>query len=236
MTFLSKILITTLGVGVLGWASVARAEGPSGATEATPSDPAPSQFAPALRRGDWLSSFGLHASVGLAFGGDELVELAYADGSTSAVHAGEGVSLSGGLTWTPLWFGDRVGLGLGLDAGWKYKSTYDQADGSVKLARVPLMASARGLVAIDSSWHGLLAVGGILELSPHLYGDGVLGGVDAQFDDALGGMLELGVLWGRPEALGVEITGRWSIMSYELMGQSISASNGSINLTAHFFL
>lgn len=236
MTILSKILITTLGLGTLGWASVARAEAPSAAPEATPSDRAQDGFAATLRRGDWSSSLGLHASLGLAFGGDELVELTYSDGSASAIQAGEGVSFSGGLTWTPLWFGDRVGLGLGLDAGWKYKSTPVQSDGSVKLERIPLMASVRSLVAVDGSWHGLLAVGGILELNPHLYGDGVLGGVDARFDDALGGMMELGVLWGRPEAVGLEITGRWSILSYEYMGESVNASSGSINLTGHFFL
>jgi hypothetical protein len=236
MTILSKILMTTLGVGMLGWASVARAEAPSAAPEATPPGPAPNEFVPALRRGDWLSSLGLHASLGIAFGGDELAELTYTDGSTTAVHAGEGIAFSGGLTWTPLWFGNRVGLGLGLDAGWKYKSTYVQSDGSIKLERVPLMASLRSLVAFGSSWHGLLALGGILELNPHLYGDGVLGGVDARFDDALGGMMELGVLWGRPEAVGLEITGRWSILSYEYMGESVNASSGSINLTGHFFL
>ncbi|WP_437752404.1 hypothetical protein [Sorangium sp. So ce1389] len=236
MTILSKILITTLGVGMLGWASVARAEAPSAAPEATPSDPAPNEFAAALHRGDWLSSLGLHASLGLAFGGDQLAELTYSDGSTTTVHAGEGVSFSGGLTWTPLWFGNRVGLGLGLDAGWKYKSTYAQSDGSVKLERVPLMASLRSLVAFGGSWHGLLAVGGILELKPHLYGDGVLSSVDARFDNALGGMMELGILWGRPKAFGFEITGRWSILSYEYMGESADASSGSINLTGHLFL
>ncbi|WP_438036197.1 hypothetical protein [Sorangium sp. So ce204] len=233
MTINSKILITALGVGILGWASVARAEAPSAAPEA---DAAPNEFAPALRRGEWLSSLGLHASLGLAFGGDELAELTYSDGSTTAVHAGEGVSLSGGLTWTPLWLGDRVGLGLGLDAGWKYKSTLVDADGSIKLERIPLMASVRSLVAIDSSWHGVVAAGGILELNPHLYGDGVLGGADARFDDALGGMLELGVLWGRPKGFGFEMTGRWTILSYEYMGESSNASSGSVNLTVHYFL
>lgn len=233
MTILSKILMTALGVGILGWASAARAEAPSAAPGA---DADADEFAPALRRGEWLSSLGLHASLGLAFGGDELVELTYTDGSTAAIHAGEGVSLSGGLTWMPLWFGDRVGLGLGLDAGWKYKSTYAQSDGSAKLERVPLMASARSLVAFGSSWHGLLAAGGILELNPHLYGDGVLGGVDARFDDGLGGMLELGILWGRPRGFGFEMTGRWSILSYEYMGESTNASSGSINLTGHYFL
>ncbi|WP_437768378.1 hypothetical protein WME77_15750 [Sorangium sp. So ce764] len=41
---------------------------------------------------------------------------------------------------------------------------------------------------------------------------------------------------GRPKGFGFEMTGRWTILSYEYMGESSNASSGSVNLTAHFFL
>jgi hypothetical protein len=216
-------------------------EEPSYPAEPPPEPSVPSALGAARQRGDWLSTLGLHVSLGLSFGGEELAELTYTDGTTATVHAGEGVSLMGGITFTPLWIGERIGLGLGLDAGWKYKSTSVDADASVALERFPLGASARGLIGLANAWHVLIAGGPVLELSPNFYGDGLLDGIDVEFEDALGGMVELGILWGRPRAFGWEITGRYTFLSYELVSPAtgvgdLDASSGSINFTAHFFL
>jgi hypothetical protein len=199
----------------------------------------PSSLGAAWNSGDHLSALAFHASLGLAFGGEELVSLTYTDGTSVSIHAGDGVLLTGGLTFTPLWIGDRIGLGLGLDAGWKYRSTSVDADGSMALERFPLIGSARGLIGITNAWHVLLAGGVVYELGPDLTGEGLLSEYSFEFDNALGGMAELGITWGRPMAVGWEISGRYTFLTYNLEsgeGGDVDASSGTLNLTAHFFL
>lgn len=195
-------------------------------------------FAGAWRRGNYASALGLHLTLGLAFGGEKFATLTYDDGSENSVRGGEGVILSGGLTFTPLWLGDSVGLGLGLDAGWKYKSTSVNADASVALERFPIVPSARALVKLGGSWHLLAAGGVVLEMSPSLQGDGLLSDLDIEFDNGTGGMGELGFMWGHPQGVGYEITGRYTFLEYthEATTESFDASSGSIHLTLHYFL
>jgi hypothetical protein len=218
--------------------SPAAAQAQSTSTEPPPAPASERKdFAAAVQRGDFLSTLALHVTLGLAYGGEEFATLTYADGSENTVRGGEGLILSGGLTFTPLWFGDRFGLGLGVDAGWKYKSTSVNADASVKLERFPVVTSARALVHLGKAWHVLAAGGLVVELGPNLYGDGLLEDFDVEFDTAIGGMAELGILWGRPDGLGYEVTGRYTGLGYthESSSESFDASSGSIHLGVHYF-
>jgi hypothetical protein len=221
----------------------ARAQGTSpepalASSETSEESPGNAGFAGAWRGGNYLSALGLHLTLGLAFGGEKFATLTYDDGTENSVRGGEGVILSGGLTFTPLWIGDSVGLGLGVDAGWKYKSTSVNADASVALTRFPIVPSARALVKLGGSWHLLAAGGLVLEMSPSLQGDGLLSGLDIEFDNGTGGMGELGILWGHPQGVGYEITGRYTFLEYthEAATESLDASSGSLHLTLHYFL
>jgi hypothetical protein len=219
------LLAVLLSLVVFGLAPVARAE-----------DDAPSPFPEVIHGGGWASAIGLHVTAGLAFGGHKLAELTYSDGSTSSVAAGEGIVLVGGATWTPLWFGDRVGLGLGLDGGYKFKSTFSAADGSVNLERFPVTLTARGLIGLAKGWHVVTALGATMELKPKLRGEGVLSNLNADFKDAIGGVAELGILRGQPHGIGGEITGRFTYMKYAFGSESFDAMNGAVNFTLHYFL
>jgi len=196
----------------------------------------PTAFAPAAQAGDVLSTFGLHIGAGFTFGGDEIITLIYSDGSTSTLYAGQGLSIGGGVTWTPLWLNDRVGLGLGYDVGYKLGTTSSNADGTIEMERVPMVLSVRGLVALAANYHFLLAAGGVAEFGPHVYGTGVATGSDLRFSDAFGGMIEAGILFGAPLSLGAEITGRFTAIEYEAMGEKLSGLSGGMNFALHFFL
>lgn len=222
---MSKLLALMIGIGTLTLASEGHAEGKP-----------PTAFAPAAQEGDVLSTFGVHVYAGFAGGGDTIYEVTYTDGSTSSLDAGEGLMLGGGLTWTPLWLTDRLGLGLGYDVGYKLGTTGQAANGSINLERVPMTLSARGLFAIAGNYHLLLAAGGVAEFGVHLYGDGVATGIDGRFSDAFGGMAELGVLFGAPLAVGAEITGRFTMIEYSANGVTVSGMSGAANFALHFFL
>lgn len=197
----------------------------------------PTAFAPAAQQGDILSTFGLHIGAGFSFGGDELATVEYSDGSSSTLYAGQAIYVGGGITWTPLWLNDRIGLGLGYDVGYKLGTTFSNSDGTFEMERIPMVLSARGLVAIAANYHFLLAAGPVLELGPKVYGTGVASGYgEVRFSDAVGGMVEAGILFGAPLAVGGEITGRFTGIEYSAAGGSASGISGGVNFALHFFL
>jgi len=222
---MTKMVGLVLGVGALLAAEEARAEGKP-----------PTLFAPAAQEGDILSTFGLHIGAGFSFGGDELATATYSDGSTSTLYAGQAIYIGGGVTWTPLWLTDRIGLGLGYDVGYRIGTTFSNANGTIEMERVPMVLSLRSLFAIAGNYHFLFAAGGVAEFGPHIYGTGVANIPDTQFSDAFGGMVEAGILFGAPLALGAEITGRFTGIEYSAMGQSVSGISGGVNFALHFFL
>jgi|GEM_PF-1272153 len=222
---MSKLLALILGLGTLTLTSEGHAEGKP-----------PTAFAPAAQEGDILSTFGIHVSAGFAGGGDSLLTVPYTDGTSSSLDAGTGVMIGGGVTWTPLWFTDRLGLGFGFDVGYKIGFTNQNANGSFNFERIPLVLSARGLFAIAGNYHFLLAGGPVAELGGHIYGDGIVTGVQGDVSDAFGGMVEAGILFGAPLSLGAEITGRFTALDFQAAGQSYSGMNGSVNFLLHFFL
>lgn len=209
--------------------------------ELEPAEPAskanpPTAFAPAAQSGDVLSTLGLHIGAGFSFGGDELATVTYSDGSTSTLYAGQAIYVGGGITWTPLWPTDRIGLGLGYDVGYKLGTTFSNSDGTIEMERIPMVLSIRSLFAIAGNYHFLLAAGGVAEFGPHVYGTGVANVQDVHFSDAFGGMVEAGILFGAPLAVGAEITGRFTGIEYSSPGITASGISGGVNFALHFFL
>lgn len=198
----------------------------------------PSGFPRALRKGQWLSAFGVNVTAGLAFGGDTIFRATYQDGSTSSMQAGDGISLLGGLTFTPLWIAKRIGLGLGAEAGFKYRA--NRADnGTAELTRFPLLTTARGLIGLGKDWHLLAALGAQTDFGASMSGDGVAVGLDESFQNSVGFVMEAGVLLGAPRSFGAEITARYTIQRYKDAAQpdfEADASNGSVNFRLHYFL
>jgi len=223
---MSKAFVSWVGVGTIVFAAgTAQAE-----------EKPPTAFAPAAQQGDILSTFGLHIAAGFSFGGDELATVTYADGSTSTLYAGQGIYVGGGVTWTPLWLNDRLGFGLGYDVGYRLGTTFSNSDGTIEMERIPMSLTVRGLVALAANYHFLLAAGPVVEFGPKVYGTGVANVQELRFSDAVGGIVEAGILFGAPLAVGGEITGRFTGIEYSAPAGTASGISGGVNFALHFFL
>jgi hypothetical protein len=177
---------------------------------------------------------GLNLALGVALGGDELGRAEYDDGTQGSLGAGNGVVLSMGVMVTPLWFGSRVGLGLGGDLSWKYTSLSGR-NGVLSLNRFPLVASLHVLVEVAPRWY-VMASGGVQhEAGIELDGRGVFGGIHRRPDGQLGAMAELGAFYARRE-IGAEVTLRYTATSFEIAGDTIDASSVGLFGAVHYNL
>ncbi len=174
---------------------------------------------------------GFHLALGFAGGGDNLVTAQFSNGDSGTLTAGGGVYLAIGATVTPLWIGNTVGLGLGGDIGWKYDSL-SASNGSVDISRFPLDLWVQTLIALSDSWYLHVLAGPHKESGVNLSGSGVVTG-GADFDSPWGWMAQGGFYtttsWHLAFAFGVRYTG----VHYTSAGQTIDASNISLDLTLH---
>ena len=83
---------------------------------------------------------GVRLDLGMAFGGDDL------HAGTLTIGASSGFSAGLGVTVMPLWF-DGHGLGINLEAGYKYDGGVNQ-DGGTSIGRFPLLATIGALLHI----------------------------------------------------------------------------------------
>src|SRR5437773_1575799 len=65
-------------------------------------------------------TFDLHFDTGYASGGKALVTVMFANGDTRTLSAGDGLYLTVGADWTPVWISHIVGIGVGGSFGFKY--------------------------------------------------------------------------------------------------------------------
>jgi hypothetical protein len=170
--------------------------------------------------------FDLHAGLGFAGGGANLITATYVDGSSSSIDAGAGLVFAGGVTWMPFWFGDTLGMGVAVDVGWKHKSLYVNSDGNATMNRYPITASVQGLLDLGKSWYLAAGAGIDYETGIRFRGEGVLADFNADFDDAVGGLGELGILWKMSD-LAFDFRVRYTAIHYSAFGQQVDASNVS---------
>jgi hypothetical protein len=102
---------------------------------------------------------GLSLTLGAAFGGADFVKATDSDGN-HALSAGSGAMLGIGGMLTPLWVGERVGFGLGLDGAIKY-NRLSAAEGRASLTRYPVTLTAHVLTNVSAGIHYLIIKGGV---------------------------------------------------------------------------
>ena len=174
---------------------------------------------------------GFHLAMGFAGGGDNLVTAQFTNGDSSTLSAGGGVYLAIGATVTPLWIGNRVGLGLGGDIGWKYDSI-NASNASVAMSRYPLDLWAQTLIALSDTWYAHLLAGPHKESGVNLSGSGVVSG-GADFDSPWGWMAQGGLYatssWHMAFGFGLRYTG----VHYTFAGHTLDASNFGLDVTIH---
>ncbi len=142
----------------------------------------------------------------IEFGGDELVELTFTDGSTQTLYAGQGGTVSFGVDVRPA---ALPNVGIRALAGIKF-TTNASENSDISFRRIPLELVASYYLPND--WR--LGAGLAYHTGVNFNGDGFA--PDVSFDPAAGATLELG--W------------RWAALTYTSM--EYSANGGSIDASA----
>jgi hypothetical protein len=185
-------------------------------------------FSPSSRRQRRPHFFDVNLSAGLSFGGATLASGELTDGSDRTLRAGTGVILSLGGKLTPVWIGDCIGFGAGVDFGWKYGSM-TASDGAITLTRFPLVGTIHGLLRVSSDWFIFVAGGLVYEVDVSVSSSGVLAGTNAKADNALGELAEAGLRYVEDE-FGVDIKLRYTSLEYRFESGTFSANNGGFYL------
>lgn len=128
---------------------------------------------------------GLITQMDLEFGGDTVATVAFDDGDTQNVHAGQGLSLGVGAYFRPNPEGP-----FEIDAliGFKYVTTA-ASNADINISRTVLKLN--GTYWFEQGW--FVTAGITHHLSPELDGDGFF--EDVPFDDATGFSAEVGWRW-----------------------------------------
>ena len=128
---------------------------------------------------------GLLAQTDIEFGGDSVATVAFDDGDTQNVHAGQGLSLGLGGYFRPNPEGP-----FEIDAvlGFKYVTTA-ASNADINISR--MVFKLNGMWRFDPGW--FVGAGLTHHMSPELDGDGFF--EDVPFDDATGFSAEVGWRW-----------------------------------------
>jgi hypothetical protein len=156
---------------------------------------------------------GFLGQLDLDFGGDDIATLAFTNGDTQNVKAGQGLGLGIGG-----WFRPAESVPFELQGILGYKVVWTAADNAdIKMTRTTLQLN--GIYRFANDWY---AGGGYtMHMSPELDGDGFF--EDVEFDDANGFTFEFGWKW-----IGLHYTS----MEYSSPGfEDADASNIGIRFT-----
>jgi hypothetical protein len=172
--------------------------------------------------------------IGAFFGGTDLVTADLSDGSSETLSAGQGLGISLGGMWTPLWAADAAGFGLGFDAGVIYDSV-GGSNASVSFTRFPIGLTAHTLLRLDDRWLWMFKAGIRKELDIGLSGAGDADSVPITGD--LGVLGEAGiyyVLSSGDQHGATSFTIRYTASHDSIGGASVSASNIGLVWTTYY--
>ncbi len=166
--------------------------------------------------------WGLVFEFGFGGGGTDLATVPY-DGKTQTLSAGDGIHLSLGLMWTPLWWGDRLGAGLTGTVGYKGWGVGDTGS-QATISRFPLTLAVHLLPRLSHNWLLLARAGIDQELAASASG----GGANLDLSAKLGAFGEAGFyyifdIWAAPEHRGeqraaLSVTLRYTKLTYTAQG------------------
>jgi hypothetical protein len=157
------------------------------------------------------SACGVHAAefrplvkAGVDFRGETLVTAVFADGETETMKANEGFYFGGGLAVIE----EARRFELHATVAYKF-GVINASNGEIEWTRFPLEVLA------FYRFQKVRVGGGLTyHLSPRLEGDGVVGGLDVRFKDALGALLQVDWLFTQNLAVGA----RYTVLKYEAEG------------------
>ena len=162
------------------------------------------------------SSYGLLLRMNLDFGGNKLADVAWSDGSTATLRAGQLITFAAGV-------GYRAAAAWAIEATLGYK--FDKVNGSngtIEVTRIP--------IDVILSWapgHHRLGGGPTVHLAPRFNCSASgLCGQQVYFDPAFGGIVQYAYLFRPPwMSLGFDAGLRCSLIWYS--GPGLPTQNGS---------
>jgi hypothetical protein len=185
---------------------------------------------------------GFNFGLGGGWGGDNILKATFSDGSTETLSAGGGLFLEMGATYTPVWFGWRLGLQFGTDFN-LMTSRVGAANGKIDLTRYGYLVSSHLLLHVAEGWF-LVAGGGLQSVfSAKLSGSALGEDIHADLGSARGAMLEFGLdgLIGSAEKVatqnmfgGARLTVRYARLSYSYDDSPVDGNYVAIILGIHF--
>ena len=140
---------------------------------------------PAARADEPAQRGGFLGQLDLDYGGDDIATLAFTNGDTQNIKAGQGVAFGVGG-----WFRPAESVPFEIQGILGYKVVFNASDNAdIKVTRTTLQLN--GIYRFANDWY---AGGGYtMHMSPELDGDGFF--EDIEFDDANGFTFEFGWKW-----------------------------------------
>lgn len=155
--------------------------------------------------------------AGYDFGGDTVVTAVFTNGSTKSIKANEGLFVGGGVSI----MNDARNLQGEVSLSYKFQSI-DASNGSIDFTRFPL-----DMLVFYRESRFRFGGGLTYHMSPKVKGSGVVGGLNVDFKDALGVILEADYLVWRDMAVGL----RYTILEYKTAtGPAATANSDGFGL------
>lgn len=178
---------------------------------------------------------GLALRAGWALGGEALVGARLENGNEVDLDAGAGRTVAVAGSITPFWLRRRLGLGGGLELGWKYNAI-SAANGSASFSRFPFLATVHVLARAGRHWYAKLGVGIEKHFACHYSSQGIFGEADIALQGRTGPVGGIGLyrLFGRHG--GVDVSFRYSRARFGLGAESIDGTSGAIMLALHYVI
>ncbi len=156
--------------------------------------------------------------AGVDFGGDTMVTAVFSDGFTEEVRANDGFYIGGGAVIID----NARNMEYHLTLAYKFASI-DGTDGDIEWSRIPLEA-----LAFYRFSRVRLGGGLTYHINPRLEGGGSAGGLDVDFKNALGVVLQAD--WRVNQMIGVGA--RYTILEYDAEGAFFgSAKSNGVGVT-----
>jgi hypothetical protein len=159
---------------------------------------------------------------GFDFGGETLVTAVFTNGETDSIKANEGVFFGAGVAI----FNDAKTVSSELTISWKYTSI-SADNGDIEFTRFPVDA-----LLFYNFPEVRVGAGATYHLNPELDGSGVAGGLNVDFDNALGFLAQID--WRIAEK--VSVGARYTALDYDeaSSGGTVGSNGLGLVLTAMF--
>jgi hypothetical protein len=178
---------------------------------------------------------GLSLFFGFGFGGDDFVKGTSSNGDDQTLSSGTGLLFGLGGMVTPLWAGETVGFGAGVDAAIKYDSI-DASNGSASITRFPVALTAHLLTNGSGGDHFFLLKGGLIRDFGVHYSASGFASIDADVDGTWGPTGALGYYKRSNDSFAWDVMGFFALTSHTIGTAKINADSFGLTMGFHLNL